>query len=133
MERILVKMISKITCLVFLLRLINKDIFFYFTIIISKAKAILKTGTTSCIASVVSRFYQFFIYLGLDVQHRFPYRSTNLENLNSRMKRYLTVSSTSIDICFVSGKEISSFCPDISARETPRMEGERFEIYEDRE
>lgn len=35
MQRILVKMISKITCLVFLLRLINKDIFFYFTIIIS--------------------------------------------------------------------------------------------------
>lgn len=27
------------------------------------------------IASVVSRSYQFFIYLGLDVQRRFPYRS----------------------------------------------------------
>lgn len=114
---------QKLSCLTFLPRFINKRYFFFFTLQLLfriRGKAILKTGTTSRIASVVSRFYQFFIYLGLDVQHRFPYRSTNLGKPKFPNEKISHGIQHPVSI-FVSypGKEISSFCPDISARETP--------------
>lgn len=131
MQRILVKMISKITCLVFLLRLINKDIFFYFTIIIS-GKSYFKNWNNILYSQRCFTFLSIFHLSRFGCTTSFSLSFNKPRKPKFRMKRYLTVSSTSIDICFVSGKEISSFCPDISARETPRMEGERFEIYEDR-
>lgn len=103
-------------------------IYFYFTIIISNpGKSYFKNWNNILYSQ------RCFTFLSIFHLSRFGCTTSFSLSFNKPRKPKFQNEKIShgiqhgIDICFVSGKEISSFCPDISARETPGMEGERFE------